>query len=29
VVLDPDGTQPLLRVVGPRAASHGPGTMAP
>jgi hypothetical protein len=28
VVLDPDGTQPLLRVVGPRAASHGPATMA-
>jgi hypothetical protein len=29
VVLDPDGTQPLLRVVGPRAAGHDPGTMAP
>jgi hypothetical protein len=29
VVPDPDGTQPLLRVVGPRAASNGPGTMAP
>jgi len=29
VVPDPDGTQPLLRVVGPRAASHGPATMAP
>lgn len=29
VVLDPDGMQPLLRVVGPRAASQGPGTMAP
>ena len=29
MVLDPDGTQPLLRVVGPRAAGHDPGTMAP
>jgi hypothetical protein len=29
VVPDPERTQPLLRVVGPRAASNGPGTMAP
>ncbi len=29
VVPDPEGTQPLLRVVGPRAASRGAGTMAP
>jgi len=29
VMPDPDGTKPLLRVVGPLAASHGPGTMAP
>ena len=29
VVPDPDGLQPLLRVVGPRAASEGPATIAP
>ena len=29
VVADPVGTQPLLRVVGARAAARGPGTMAP
>jgi len=29
VVPDPGGLQPLLRVVGPRAARGGPGTMAP
>ncbi len=29
VVPDPGGLQPLLRVVGPRAASGGPGTIAP
>ena len=29
VLLDPNGTQPLLRVVGPRAAGAVPGTMAP
>jgi hypothetical protein len=29
VVPDPDGTQPLLRVVGPRAVGPAPGTMAP
>jgi len=29
VLPDPNGTQPLLRVVGPRAADRGPGTMAP
>jgi hypothetical protein len=28
-VPDPGGTQPLVRVVGPRAASRGPATMAP
>jgi len=29
VVPDPDGLPPLLRVVGPRAASEGPATIAP
>jgi hypothetical protein len=29
VVPDPGGLQPLLRVVGPRAAGGGPGTIAP
>jgi 4-amino-4-deoxy-L-arabinose transferase-like glycosyltransferase len=29
VVPDPGGLQPLLRVVGPRAARGGPGTIAP